>query len=63
MIGTILLAIGLVLFVEGLVYALAPHLVEELLEMLKTVPPETLRLMGVAVALSGALLVWVAHSL
>lgn len=63
MIGTILLAIGLVMFVEGLVYALAPHIVEELLEMLKTIPTETLRLMGGAVAVTGALLVWLAHGL
>ena len=34
MIAVTLLAIGLVLIVEGLVYALAPSLIEDLLDML-----------------------------
>jgi uncharacterized protein YjeT (DUF2065 family) len=63
MIGAGLLAIGLVLIVEGLVYALAPSLVEDLLDMLKTLPQETRRLMGLAALALGVLLVWVAKSL
>jgi hypothetical protein len=63
MIGTGLLAIGLVLIVEGLVYALAPSLVEDLLDMLKTLPQETRRLMGLAALAMGVLLVWVAKLL
>jgi uncharacterized protein YjeT (DUF2065 family) len=63
MIGASLLAIGLVLIVEGLVYALAPSLVEDLLDMLKTLPQETRRLMGLAALALGVLLVWVAKSL
>jgi hypothetical protein len=63
MIGTGLLAIGLVLIVEGLVYALAPSLVEDLLDMLKTLPQETRRLMGLAALAFGVLLVCVAKSL
>ena len=63
MIGAGLLAIGLVLIVEGLVYALAPSLVEDLLEILKTLPQETRRLMGLAALALGLLLVWVAKSL
>jgi len=63
MIGAGLLAIGLVLIVEGLVYALAPSLVEDLLDMLKTLPQETRRLMGLAALALGLLLVWVAKSL
>jgi hypothetical protein len=63
MIGTGLLAIGLVLIVEGLVYALAPSLVEDLLDMLKTLPQETRRLMGLAALALGVLLVWVAKLL
>ena len=63
MIAVTLLAIGLVLIVEGLVYALAPSLVEDLLDMLKTLPQETRRLMGLASLALGVLLVWVAKSL
>jgi hypothetical protein len=63
MIGIGLLAIGLVLIVEGLVYALAPSLVEDLLDMLKTLPQETRRLMGLAALAMGVLLVWVAKLL
>ena len=63
MIGVGLLAVGLVLIVEGLVYALAPSLVDDLLDMLKTLPLETRRLMGLAALALGVLLVWVAKSL
>jgi len=63
MIGAGLLAVGLVLIVEGLVYALAPSLVDDLLDMLKTLPLETRRLMGLAALGLGVLLVWVAKSL
>ena len=35
MIGAGLMAVGLVLIVEGLVYALAPSLVDDLLDMVK----------------------------
>ena len=63
MIGAGLMAVGLVLIVEGLVYALAPSLVDDLLDMLKTLPLETRRLMGLAALGLGVLLVWVAKSL
>ena len=48
----ILLAIGLVLVLEGLVYALAPSIVEDLLEALKSLTLEQRRMIGLgAVAL------------
>lgn len=58
-----LLALGLVLIVEGLVYALAPSLVEDLLEALKSVPPEARRLLGALALVTGLLLVWIAKAL
>ena len=61
--GIAILALGLVLIVEGLVYALAPSLVEELLEALRELPLETRRLFGVAALLIGMALVWVAENL
>ncbi|HBR63400.1 MAG: DUF2065 domain-containing protein [Rhodobacteraceae bacterium] len=58
-----LLAIGLVLIVEGLVYALAPSLIEDLLDMLRALPLETRRMMGLAALAAGVALVWLAKSL
>ena len=63
MIEVALLAIGLVLIVEGLVYALAPSFVENLLDLVKSLPQETRRLLGLAALALGVLLVWVAKSL
>ena len=61
-VGTALLALGLVLIVEGLVYALAPSLVEEMLEALKQIPPEARRIMGLLALVIGVLLVWIAKT-
>ena len=63
MIAVTLLAIGLVLIVEGLVYALAPSLIEDLLDMLRALPLETRRMMGLAALAAGVALVWRAKSL
>ncbi|MBT7224367.1 MAG: DUF2065 domain-containing protein [Marinovum sp.] len=57
-----LLAIGLVLIVEGLVYALAPSLVEDLLDRLRTLPLENRRMMGLVALAAGVLLVWLAKT-
>lgn len=61
--GIALLALGLVLIVEGLVYALAPSLVEDLLDALRRMPIETRRLVGLAAMALGAALVWLADAL
>ena len=63
MIAVTLLAIGLVLIVEGLVYAMAPSLIEDLLDMLRALPLETRRMMGLAALAAGVALVWLAKSL
>ena len=63
MIAVTLLAFGLVLIVEGLVYALAPSLIEDLLDMLRALPLETRRMMGLAALAAGVALVWLAKSL
>ena len=42
----LLTALALVLVIEGLVYALAPSLVERVLEALRLMPVETRRLLG-----------------
>jgi uncharacterized protein YjeT (DUF2065 family) len=61
--GIAILALGLVLILEGLVYALAPSLVEDLLAALRDLPLETRRLVGLAALVAGMALVWVAANL
>ena len=53
----VLLAIGLVLVVEGLVYALAPSLVEQALRLLASLPVERRRLFGLTMVALGAALI------
>lgn len=64
MTGTdILTGIGLVLVIEGLVYALAPSLVERLLEALRALPEEARRNLGLLTLVSGLAILWIAHGL
>jgi uncharacterized protein YjeT (DUF2065 family) len=55
-------AIGLVLIIEGLVYVLAPHLVEKLLQALRDTTIDQRRFMGLEMAVLGAFLVWMVKS-
>jgi len=61
--GVAALALGLVLLVEGLVYALAPSIVEQLLAALRQMPPEQRRLMGLAAMALGLALIWIGKAL
>ncbi len=61
--GVILMAVGLVLVVEGLVFALAPSRVEDALKALSALSPETRRLFGLGALALGVVLVWIARSL
>ncbi|SDI15978.1 DUF2065 domain-containing protein [Lutimaribacter saemankumensis] len=63
MIETAFLALGLVLIVEGLAYALAPSLVEQMLEMLRMLPEATRRNVGLLAMALGVVLVWMAKAL
>ncbi len=63
MIETALLAIGLVLIVEGLVYALAPSLIDQLLIALSALPADARRLLGGVAIVIGLLFVWAAKTL
>ena len=63
MVETALLALGLVLVLEGLVYALAPSIVEDLLEMLRSFSEGQRRTMGLVAVALGVLVVWIAKSL
>lgn len=59
--ATILLAIGLVLVVEGLAWAAAPGLMRRLAEELGRVDDQSLRVIGVVVLAIGTGLVFVAR--
>ena len=54
---TLLLALGLVLIFEGLVFALAPRRIEDLLRALTAMPVEARRLIGFLALVLGVLLV------
>ena len=58
--STIVLALGLVLILEGLVFALAPSRIDELLRLLAQMPVETRRLIGFTALALGAALVTLA---
>jgi uncharacterized protein YjeT (DUF2065 family) len=63
MIENALLAFGLVLIVEGLVYALAPSLIEQMLATLRELSIDGRRMMGLGALAIGLLLVWIAKTL
>ncbi|WP_347312916.1 DUF2065 domain-containing protein [Defluviimonas sp. SAOS-178_SWC] len=59
----ILLAIGLVLSLEGLVLALAPSRIDEILELIRRMPVETRRNLGLGAVALGVALIWLATGL
>lgn len=63
MIATLILAVGLVLIVEGLVLALAPSRIDEILSYLASLPVETRRLIGFFALLCGVVLMALARGL
>jgi len=59
LIDTLILGIAMVLIVEGLVYALAPSLVERMLEAMRAMPLDLRRLIGVSAIAAGAAMLWI----
>ena len=57
--GDFATGIAMVLIIEGLVYALAPSLVERLLEALRLMPIETRRRLGLVTVATGVLMLWI----
>ena len=60
MIETLILAIGLVLIAEGLAWLLAPSLLEQMLEALRSLPMEARRQVGALAFVLGLILLWIA---
>jgi len=61
--ATIFLALGLVMIVEGLVWVLAPSLVEKMLQTLRDLPESARRQVGGLALVTGLILLWIAHAL
>lgn len=59
--ATVVLAVGLVLIVEGLVWALAPSIVERLLAAMRELPEPLRRQVGALALAMGLILVWIAR--
>jgi uncharacterized protein YjeT (DUF2065 family) len=59
----IFLGLGMVLVIEGLVFALAPSRLEDLVRLIAEMPVETRRALGLACVALGVLLVWIAQAL
>jgi uncharacterized protein YjeT (DUF2065 family) len=53
----LILGLGMVLVIEGLVFALAPSRLDDLLRLMNQIPVETRRLIGLAAVTLGAVLV------
>ena len=52
-------AIGLFLVIEGLIYALAPHIVRKMAEELPRIDDRQLRLFGLVAVALGVFVVWI----
>ena len=63
MIALMLLALGLVLIIEGLAYALAPSFIERMLEVLRSLPLNARRQVGAIALITGVIFVWIAYAL
>lgn len=55
-------ALGLVLVIEGLVYAFLPGQLKSMMALMQHIPPESLRMGGAAALAVGVGLVWVGRS-
>ncbi|MEM6823758.1 MAG: DUF2065 domain-containing protein [Pseudomonadota bacterium] len=61
--GALLLGIGLVFVFEGLVFALAPNRLDDLIETIRSISPETRRIIGLSAVAVGVVFVWIARSI
>jgi uncharacterized protein len=61
--GWIALGLGLVLVIEGLVFALAPSRLDEIVAIMAALSPEQRRLIGLLAVTLGVGLVWLGRSI
>jgi uncharacterized protein len=61
--GSIVTAIGLVLAIEGLTYALVPAQMKNMMAQLQNLSVEQLRITGTTILALGVGVVWLAHNI
>lgn len=59
--SNLIVALGLVLVIEGTLWALAPGLGRRLLQVAAETPESNLRLAGAAAVALGVLVIWLVH--
>jgi hypothetical protein len=59
LIEAVIQGIALVLIIEGLAYALAPSLIERMLEAMREMPLDMRRLIGVSAIAAGVTMLWI----
>jgi len=57
----LIVALGLVLAIEGTFYALAPGTLKEMMRQMQAIPEQTLRTGGIFAVAAGLLVVWLAR--
>lgn len=62
MLGFALTALGLVLVIEGLLYALVPAQLKAMMASVQKLSDDQLRIGGVAAMASGVMAVWLVHA-
>ena len=60
MIIALLKGLALLMIVEGLAWALAPSIIEQVLELLRSLPESARRQIGLLAMVGGLMLVWLA---
>lgn len=59
--SSFVIALGLVLVIEGLIYACAPNQLKQLMAGLRETSPESLRTGGLMAMAAGLMIVWLAR--
>ena len=53
-----IIAIGLILFIEGLICALFPSKIKNMTKLIETMPANNLRILGVVFTIIGFIIIW-----
>ena len=62
MLANVLMALGLVLVIEGLLYALVPAQLKAMMQTVQKLSDDQLRIGGVAAMAIGVVAVWIVHT-
>jgi len=62
MLANVLMALGLVLVIEGLLYALVPAQLKAMMQSVQKLSDDQLRIGGVAAMATGVVAVWIVHA-